>query len=177
MTGEGGEVRSTADAVARRSYGKLVAFLSARTHDVAAAEDALSDAFASALEKWPVQGCPSNPEAWLLTVARRKLVDDDRRHRTGEAGAPHLILLAEQLQSVPETDIPDHRLALMFTCAHPAIEAGIRAPLMLQVVLGLDAKVIASAFLTSPTAMGKRLVRAKDFRIRDAGIPFRRAAA
>ena len=172
MTGEGGEVRSTADAVARRSYGKLVAFLSARTHDVAAAEDALSEAFASALEKWPEQGCPSNPEAWLLTVARRKLVDDDRRHRSGEVAAPHLQLLAEQLRSVPETDIPDHRLALMFACAHPAIEAGIRAPLMLQVVLGLDAKAIASAFLTSPAAMGKRLVRAKT-RIRDAGIPFR----
>jgi predicted RNA polymerase sigma factor len=165
------DARSTADAAARRSYGKLVAFLAARTHDVAAAEDALSEAFASALAKWPSEGCPSNPEAWLLTVARRKLVDDDRRHRSSEAAAPHVQLLAEQLRSVPETDIPDHRLALMFACAHPAIDATIRAPLMLQVVLGLDAKAIASAFLTSPAAMGKRLVRAKK-RIRQAGIPF-----
>jgi RNA polymerase sigma-70 factor (ECF subfamily) len=165
------DAHSTADAVARRSYGKLVAFLAARTHDVAAAEDALSDAFAAALAKWPTQGCPSNPEAWLLTVARRKLVDDDRRHRSGENAAPHVQLVTEQLRSAPETDIPDHRLALMFACAHPAIEVGIRAPLMLQVVLGLDAKAIASAFLTSPAAMGKRLVRAKD-RIRQAGIPF-----
>jgi len=148
------DAHSTADAVARRSYGKLVAFLAARTHDVAAAEDALSDAFAAALAKWPTQGCPSNPEAWLLTVARRKLVDDDRRHRSGENAAPHVQLVAEQLRSAPETDIPDHRLALMFACAHPAIEVGIRAPLMLQVVLGLDAKAIASAFLTSPAAMG-----------------------
>src|ERR1700704_1169509 len=98
-----GLASSTADAVARRSYGKLVAFLAARTHDVAAAEDALSDAFAAALAKWPLQGCPSNPEAWLLTVARRKLVDDDRRHRSGESAAPHLQLVAEQLRSVPET--------------------------------------------------------------------------
>src|SRR5712664_1692799 len=119
------QAHSTADAVARRSYGKLVAFLAARTRDVAAAEDALSEAFASALADWPLNGCPSNPEAWLLTVA----------------------------------------------CAHPAIDAGVRAPLMLQVVVGLDAKVIASAFLMSPAAMGKRLVRAKD-KIRQAGIPF-----
>src|ERR1700682_2550692 len=71
--------RNTADTVARRSYGKLVAFLAARTHDVTAAEDALSEAFASALADWPVNGCPSNPEAWLLTVARRKLIDALRR--------------------------------------------------------------------------------------------------
>ena len=166
-----GDVHSTADAVARRSYGKLVAYLATRTHDVAAAEDALSEAFASALTNWPSQGCPSNPEAWLLTVARRKLVDSDRRHRSSELAAPHVQLLVEQLHSAPDTDIPDNRLALLFACAHPAIEVGIRAPLMLQVVLGLDAKAIASAFLTSPSAMGKRLVRAKE-RIRQAGIPF-----
>lgn len=171
--GEGDEqARSTADAVARHSYGKLVAFLAARTRDVAAAEDALSEAFAAALADWPRNGCPSNPEAWLLTVARRKLIDGDRRRRSGEAAAGHLQLLAEMDAAAAETDIPDHRLALLFACAHPAIEAGIRAPLMLQAVLGLDAKTIASAFLMSPAAMGKRLVRAKT-KIREAGIPFR----
>ena len=165
--------RSTADAVARRSYGKLVAFLAARTRDVAAAEDALSDAFASALSDWPLSGCPSNPEAWLLTVARRKLIDGSRRRRTGELAAPQLRILSEGLDAAAaHPEIPDHRLALMFACAHPAIDTGIHAPLMLQVVLGLDAKAIASAFLTSPAAMGKRLVRAKD-KIRQAGIPFR----
>jgi RNA polymerase sigma-70 factor (ECF subfamily) len=163
--------RSTADAVARRSYGKLIAFLAARTRDVAAAEDALADAFTSALADWPRNGCPANPEAWLLTVARRKLIDVARRRRSGEEASGHLQLLAEELDAVADTDIPDHRLALLFACAHPAIEVGIRAPLMLQVVLGLDAKMIASAFLTSPAAMGKRLVRAKD-KIRQAGIPF-----
>jgi RNA polymerase sigma-70 factor (ECF subfamily) len=166
------QARSTADAVARGSYGKLVAFLVARTRDVAAAEDALSEAFASALADWPLHGCPSNPEAWLLTVARRKVIDVARGRRRDEIAAEQLQVMAEGLDAAAaEAEIPDQRLALMFACAHPAIEASIRAPLMLQVVLGLDAKTIASAFLTSPAAMGKRLVRAKD-KIRRAGIPF-----
>ena len=168
----GAQARSTADAVARHSYGKLVAFLAARTRDVAAAEDALSEAFAAALADWPLKGCPSNPEAWLLTVARRRMIDVARRRRTGEAASGHLQLLAEGLDTAAAApEIPDRRLALLFACAHPAIEAGIRAPLMLQVVLGLDAKMIASAFLMAPAAMGKRLVRAKN-KIRQAGIPF-----
>jgi RNA polymerase sigma-70 factor (ECF subfamily) len=163
---------NTADAVARRSYGKLVAFLAARTRDVAAAEDALSEAFASALADWPQNGCPSNPEAWLLTVARRKMIDAMRRRSNAEAATEKLQLVAEGLEAAAaDTEIPDRRLALMFACAHPAIDAGIRTPLMLQVVLGLDAKRIASAFLMSPATMGKRLVRAKD-KIRQAGIPF-----
>ena len=161
-----------ADAVARRSYGKLVAFLAARTQDVAAAEDALSDAFTSALVKWPVKGCPSNPEAWLLTVARRKLIDGARRRRTADTAAGWVQLLAEGLDAVTDAEIPDHRLALMFACAHPAIELPIRAPLILQAVLGLNAATIASAFLMSPAAMGQRLVRAKT-KIRQAAIPFR----
>jgi predicted RNA polymerase sigma factor len=167
------EARGTADRVARRSYGKLVAYLAARTQDVAAAEDALSDAFASALVDWPLKGCPSNPEAWLLTVARRKLIDGARRRRTSEIGAGQLQVLAEGLDAAAaDPAIPDQRLALMFACAHPAIEPAIRAPLILQAVLGLNAATIASAFLMSPTAMGQRLVRAKT-KIRQAGIPFR----
>ncbi len=165
--------QATADAVARRSYGKLVAFLAARTGDVATAEDALSEAFASALADWPLQGCPSNPEAWLLTVARRKLIDAARRRRSSAVAAPELQLLAEGLEvAAAEEEVPDRRLALLFACAHPAIEPAIRAPLMLQVVLGLDAQAIASAFLIAPAAMGKRLVRAKS-KIRQAAIPFR----
>ncbi len=173
-SGEGDALaRSTADAVARRSYGKLIALLAARTGDVAAAEDALSEAFAKALADWPVKGSPANPEAWLLTVASRKLIDAGRRRRSGEAATGQLQLLAQGLgAAAADPEIPDRRLALMFACAHPAIEAGIRAPLMLQVVLGLDAEMIASAFLMSPAAMGKRLVRAKT-KIRQAGIAFR----
>ncbi len=162
----------TADAVARRSYGKLVAYLAARTADLAAAEDALSEAFASALEDWPRNGCPTNPEGWLLTVARRKQIDAVRRRIHAEAATDTLELIAQRQAVAEQQDIPDRRLALMFVCAHPAIDVGIRAPLMLQVVLGLNAKRIASAFLTSPATIGKRLVRAKD-KIRHAGIPFR----
>ena len=167
------DAHGTADAVARRSYGKLIAFLAARTRDVSAAEDALSEAFAAALEDWPRYGCPSNPEAWLLTVARRKAIDDTRRQAHRRDAAPHLVLMNEELEAAAiDSDIPDQRLALMFACAHPAIDAGIRAPLILQVVLGFDAATIASAFLMSPAAMGQRLVRAKN-KIREARIPFR----
>src|SRR6516164_4899695 len=171
---EGGRLAiSTAEAVARRSYGKLVAFLAVRTRDVAAAEDALSEAFARALAEWPEKGCPSNPEAWLLTVARRKTIDMFRGRRRDEMAAAQLQIVAEGLDAgASQTEIPDQRLALMFACAHPAIDAGIRAPLILQVVLGLDAKTIASAFLISPATMGQRLVRAKN-KIRQAAIPFR----
>ena len=141
-----------------------------------AAEDALSEAFASALADWPVNGCPRNPEGWLLTVARRKLIDGVRRRQTGDAVGTQLQILAEGLedaaaQAEKDMEIPDKRLALLFACAHPAIEAGIRAPLMLQVVLGLDGEKIASAFLVSPAAMRKRLSRAKE-KIQQAGIPF-----
>ena len=166
------QAQLTADAVARRSYGKLVAFLAARTRNVAAAEDALSEAFAAALADWPRNGCPQNPEAWLLTAARRKLIDASRRRHTSDAAVPQLQLLAEELEAAAaEREIPDRRLALMFACAHPAIDPEVRAPLMLQVVVGLDAKTIASAFLVSPAAMSKRLVRAKT-KIQQAGIPF-----
>jgi RNA polymerase sigma-70 factor (ECF subfamily) len=171
---EGGEqARNTADSVARRSYGKLVAFLVARTRDVGAAEDALSEAFALALKDWPEKGCPDNPEAWLLTVARRRIIDGFRRQHRDELAGEQLQRMSEGLDDAANVaEIPDQRLALMFACAHPAIDAGIRAPLILQAVLGLDAKTIASAFLASPAAMSKRLVRAKE-KIREAGIPFR----
>jgi RNA polymerase sigma-70 factor, ECF subfamily len=166
-------VAKTAEAVARASYGKLVAFLAARTRDVASAEDALSEAFAAALIDWPQSGIPRAPEAWLLTVARRKLIDAARRRRAGEEATPTLALLADELSDTDgDAGIPDERLRLMFACAHPAIDAGVRAPLMLQAVLGFDAAAIASAFLVAPSTMSQRLVRAKN-RIRQAGIPFR----
>ncbi len=171
-TGDG-QARGMADAVARRSYGKLVALLATRTGDLTAAEDALSEAFVSALVNWPLSGCPSNPEAWLLSVAQRKVIDLYRQRRTHEIAIEELRLRAEALGSAEDDAIiPDHRLALMFTCAHPAIEPGVRAPLILQVVLGLNAAMIASAFLMSPATMGQRLVRAKN-KIKQAGIPFR----
>lgn len=177
MAGDGGSARDdgaareTADTVARRSYGKLVAFLASRTRDVAGAEDALSEAFAAALERWPADGVPQNPEAWLMAVAKRRMIDAARRRQSSESGAEHLRLLAE-IGGETEAQIPDDRLALMFACAHPAIDAGVRAPLMLQAILGFDAAAIGSAFLVAPATMGQRLVRAKA-RIRQTGIPFR----
>jgi RNA polymerase sigma-70 factor (ECF subfamily) len=166
--------RAAAEAVARRSYGKLVAFLAARTRDVAGAEDALSEAFAAALVDWPASGIPASPEAWLMTVARRKTIDAARRRRSHEEATPHLQLIGEELEAAvaSDTQIPDQRLLMMFACAHPAIDPGIRAPMILQTILGFDAATIASAFLVSPATMGQRLVRAKS-KIRQAGIPFR----
>ncbi|HYS13342.1 MAG TPA: sigma factor, partial [Burkholderiaceae bacterium] len=163
-------VKETAEAVARRSYGKLIAIIAARTRDVAGAEDALSEAFAAALMDWPQSGVPRSPEAWLLTVARRKLIDAARRRRAGEEAIPTLELLADEFDQSNDAVIPDERLRLMFACAHPAIDAGVRAPLILQTILGFDAATIASAFLVAPATMGQRLVRAKS-KIRQAGIP------
>jgi len=160
--------------VARHSYGRLIAYLAARTGDIAGAEDALSEAFAAALVTWPENGIPRVPEAWLLSVARRKLIDVARRRRTATEAAATVALLAEDRSAAPddEGEIPDERARLMFACAHPAIDACVRAPLILQAVLGFDAIRIASAFLVAPATMGQRLVRAKR-RIREAGIPFR----
>src|SRR3984885_1698041 len=90
------EARSTAEAVARRSYGKLVAFVAARSRDLAAAEDALSEAFASALQSWPQNGCPANPEAWLLTVARRKLIAMTRGGDGSELGRESVERVAQR---------------------------------------------------------------------------------
>ncbi|HEY2859134.1 MAG TPA: DUF6596 domain-containing protein [Terracidiphilus sp.] len=164
------QAHRAAETAARNSRARLVAYLAARSGNVAAAEDALSEAFAAALETWPLQGCPQNPDAWLLTVARRKLIDAVRRQQD-EDGPDELDHVAAYLNEAATGDLPDRRLGLLFACSHPAIDAGIRAPLMLQVVLGLEAARIASAFLMSPAAMSQRLVRAKT-KIRQAGIPF-----
>src|SRR5688572_17203801 len=167
------EVRRAIEDAARSSYGRLIAYLSARTRDVAAAEDALADAFLAALDTWPRDGLPEKPEAWLLTAARRRLIDrarHDRRVRTTSASG--LDLVAETSDAAASGDeFPDERLKLLFVCAHPAIDPAVHTPLMLQTVLGLDAARIARAFLVSPTAMGQRLVRAKA-KIRDARIAF-----
>jgi predicted RNA polymerase sigma factor len=167
------EVQQAIERAARDSYGRLIAYLSARSRDLAAVEDALSDAFASALHRWPIQGVPAKPEAWLLTAARRRLIDISRHSRVHDESVPTLMAAAEEAQDLSRTrtTFPDERLKLLFVCAHPAIEPGIRTPLMLQTVLGLDALRIASAFLVKPSAMGQRLVRAKT-KIRDAGIAF-----
>ncbi|HWG36240.1 MAG TPA: DUF6596 domain-containing protein [Terriglobales bacterium] len=170
----GGEddAQRAVERVARTSYGRLVAYLAARTHDLAAAEDALSDGMVAALRTWPRDGVPDKPEAWLLTAARNALTDAVRHRRVMAASEPALRRLLGGAQPAPDAAaFPDERLKLLFVCTHPAIEPAARAPLMLQTVLGLDAAAIASSFLVSPATMSQRLVRAKA-RIRNAGLRF-----
>jgi RNA polymerase sigma-70 factor (ECF subfamily) len=173
MNGSGEEnTHRTIERVARESYGRLVAYLSSHTRDVAGAEDALSEALVAALTAWPRDGVPQNPEAWLLTTARRVLIDVIRHQQVVLASEPTLLLLKEDsTEATLSTTFPDERLKLLFVCAHPAIDPAVHTPLMLQTVLGLDAARIAGAFLVSPKTMGQRLVRAKT-KIRDGGIQF-----
>jgi RNA polymerase sigma-70 factor (ECF subfamily) len=162
--------RAAAERAARDSYGRLLAYLLVRSREAAGAEDALGDALVAALETWPRPGVPDRPEAWLLTVARRRLVDATRHARVRSESAGALELMLEGAEADAATpDFPDERLKLLFVCAHPAIDPAMRTPLMLQSVLGLDAARIASAFLVAPAAMGQRLVREKA-RIRGASI-------
>ena len=159
-----------AATAARDSYGRLLAWLSWQWRDVAAAEDALSAALVAALTHWPVEGVPSRPDAWLLTAAKRELLQGHRHRRVAESPEVQL-LLAEEAFDEPPPSLPDRRLQLMCLCAHPELAQEVHAPLMLQTVIGLDAKVIARAFLVAPATMAQRLVRAKA-RIREAGLRF-----
>jgi RNA polymerase sigma-70 factor (ECF subfamily) len=168
------DARRAAEMAVRSSYGRLVAYLASRTRDVAAAEDALGDALLIALKTWPETGVPKNPEAWLMVSARNRLTDTARRDHVYENILE--TLKSNSLRSQPESPnpseiFPDDRLKLLFICAHPAIDATMHTPLMLQTVLGLNAAQIASAFLVASATMNQRLVRAKA-KIRDAGIAF-----
>jgi predicted RNA polymerase sigma factor len=173
--GEGapGPAARAAGVAARDSYGRLLALLAASTSDLAAAEDALADAFEQALRTWPSHGVPASPDAWLLTVARNRLRDQWKSARVQravplDAGQDVLV----HMDDVDVDAIPDRRLELMLVCAHPAIERAVRTPLMLNTVLGFTAEQIGRAFSVPPSTMATRLVRAKK-RIKAAGIPFR----
>jgi predicted RNA polymerase sigma factor len=131
-------VHRAVERVARESYGRLVAYLSVHTRDLAAAEDALSDALLKALTVWPRDGVLQNPGAWLLTTARHSLLDFLRHQRVVLASEPNLLLLTRDTpEATLETSFPDERLKLLFACAHPAIDPAMHTPLMLQTVLGL----------------------------------------
>jgi RNA polymerase sigma-70 factor, ECF subfamily len=160
-----------AERAARDAYGRLVAYLAWQWRDLAAAEDALAEAFVAALTHWPRDGVPSAPDAWLLTAAKRVLLQQHRHRKVEQAPEVLALFDDEEAPAEPVPSIPDRRLQLMCACVHPALAAREHAPLMLQAVLGLDAKTIARAFLEAPAAMAQRLVRAKA-KIRDAGIPF-----
>lgn len=160
------EAARAAERAARASYGRLLAALAARSSDIASAEDALADAFAKALTLWPKDGVPDNPDAWLMRVARNRLIDGQRRSAK----------LAPE-QEIPEMSVPedapitDKRLQLMLVCAHPAIDRKMHTPLMLQCVMGLDAEQIGQAFLVPKATMAQRLVRAKA-KIKANAVPF-----
>jgi RNA polymerase sigma-70 factor (ECF subfamily) len=158
---------------ARDSYGRLLALLAASAGDLAAAEDALADAFERALRTWSSQGVPGNPDAWLLTVARNRLRDECKsaqKQRTVPLEADRDTLA--HIDDIDVDSIPDRRLELMLVCAHPAIDRAVRTPLMLNTVLGFTAEQVGRAFSVPASAMATRLVRAKK-RIKAAGIPFR----
>ncbi len=165
-----GTAHDAAEKAARTSYGKLLAILASRNRDIARAEDALSGAFAKALEIWPERGVPANSDAWLLTTARNALSNVKRHDRVRDAAAADLTRIYEELADTSH-DFADERLKLLFVCAHPAIDPAARTPLMLQTVLGLDAERIAASFLIAPATMSQRLVRAKT-RIRETGLRF-----
>ena len=159
-----------AETAARASYGRLLSILAARSRDIAASEDALSEAFLAALRTWPDSGVPDNPDAWLFTAARNSLKNMARHQGVIDSSALDFALLQDE--AAPDSHVvPDDRLKLLFVCAHPAIDEVVRTPLMLQTVLGLDAAQIGAAFLVAPAAMGQRLVRAKA-KIKDAGLRF-----
>lgn len=165
----GPDARTAAERAARASHGRLIGLLASRTRDIAAAEDALAEAFARALETWPRTGIPANPEGWLLTVARRLDGRMARHRQVRMLAEPELVRRIEaRAEAACGTD---PRLELMFVCAHPAIDPAARTPLMLTSVQGLTAERVAGAYLEPPATMGQRLVRAKA-RVKAAGIPF-----
>jgi RNA polymerase sigma-70 factor, ECF subfamily len=163
----------TVEQVFREEWGRAVAILTRVLGDLELAEDAVQDAFATALERWPRDGTPRTPGAWIVTTARNRAIDRIRRDKVFREKAALLARL-EELPAEEEdvSGIPDDRLALVFTCCHPALAAESRVALTLREVGGLTTGEIAHAFLVTEPAMAQRLVRAKR-KIRTAGIPFR----
>lgn len=166
------EAHRAVELAARAGYGRLVAWLASRCRDLSLAEDAVADALEAALRQWPASGVPDRPEAWLLTTARRRVIDRQRRDRTLTDNVERLRLEAQEAADSPFLDgLPERRLELMLVCAHPEIPSTMRTPLMLQTVLGLTAERIASAMLVKPATMGQRLSRVKR-RITELGLTF-----
>jgi RNA polymerase sigma-70 factor, ECF subfamily len=165
---------SALEQVFRDDWGRILASLVGSLGDIELAEDAAQDAFAAAAARWPVDGLPANPRAWLITTARNRAIDRIRRDRTLAAKTE---LLKRDLQGEPEETMPattafrDERLELIFTCCHPALALDAQVGLTLRTLGGLSTEEIARALLVPYETLSKRLTRAKH-KIRDAGIPF-----
>ena len=175
MTGEqAGDVRTAVDHVYREESRRVLATLIRLLGDFDRAEEALHDAFAAAVEQWPREGLPDNPRAWLVSAGRFKAIDAMRRRARFDASLGDLAPHIEQTASESEAGghvLEDDRLRLIFTCCHPAIAADAQVALTLREVCGLTTEAIARAFLTSPSTVAQRIVRAKA-KIRDARIPY-----
>lgn len=162
------------ERIFREEYGRAVAVLVRRFGDIDLAEEAVQDAFATAVQRWPVEGLPPSPPGWLITTARNRLIDRLRRDASRDDRHAQAVLLhGSQTETAPEEDVvSDDRLRLMFTCCHPALALDVQVALTLRLLGGLTTDHIARAFLTPPATMAQRLVRAKA-KIRDARIPYR----
>jgi RNA polymerase sigma-70 factor (ECF subfamily) len=164
-------IETLIEDVFREEWGRVLATLVGFLGDFDLAEEAVQEAFAVAAERWPRDGTPDNPGAWLTTTARNRAIDRLRRDRT-LAEKTRLLDLPEAVEDeVDTTTFPDERLELIFTCCHPALALDAQVALTLRALGGLSTEEIARAFLVSPETMKRRLTRAKG-KIRDAGIPF-----
>ena len=160
------------ERVFRQEHGRAVAVLVRVFGDIDVAEEAVQDAFAAAVERWPSAGLPPSPAGWIITTARNRAVDRLRREASREDRHAQAALLHARDEPAEEGPVRDDRLRLIFTCCHPALGPGIRVALTLRLLGGLTTAEIAHAFLVPEATMAQRLVRAKA-KIRDAGIPYR----
>ncbi|WP_457646312.1 RNA polymerase sigma factor [Profundibacter sp.] len=166
-------VHTAIDYTLRQDRGRLIAALTAAIGDFELAEECLQDAIEAALEKWPDSGIPKSRRGWLLQVARRKVLDRFRRAKNLKEKSAQIAVLEQAEAEAPADtfDIPDHRLRLIFTCCHPALDEKSRVALTLRTLGGLTTEEIARAYLDKPATMGQRLARARS-KISKAGIPF-----
>ena len=170
------DVEAAVAGAFHEEWGRVVATLVRLTGDWDLAEECAQDAFATALERWPRDGIPRRPGAWLTTVARHRAIDRARRRRLGESKTQEVAVMAagaydDEGDEVIDEEVPDDRLGLMFTCCHPALSFEAQVALTLRTLAGMTTPEIAHAFLVPEATMAQRLVRAKH-KIRNAGIPF-----